>query len=207
MKLNVISVSVHQVGPVSTTCPHCGNKGTFETIGQDLHVGDNFVCGQRVCPAPECRGHLFVVLRDRYLVFQHPPLRLAYKTENVPLNIIKTFEEAVTCHSTGCFVAAAIMIRRTLEEICEETGATGKDLKDRIKSLRIKIILPQELFEAMDELRVLGNDAAHIEAKSYDQISKIEIDIALEFTVELLKALYQYTGLLIKMRELKKTTP
>ncbi|MBC8418138.1 MAG: DUF4145 domain-containing protein [Desulfobacterales bacterium] len=207
MKLKVISVSDHQVGPVSTTCPHCGNKGTFETIGKDLHVGGHFFCGQRVCPDPECRGHLFVVVKDRDLVFQHPPLRIAYNKQNIPVNIVKTFEEAVTCHSTGCFVAAAIMIRRTLEEICEERRATGKDLKDRIKSLKSKIVLPQELFEAMDELRILGNDAAHIEAKSYDQITKVEIDIAMEFTVELLKALYQYTSLLARMRGLKKTTP
>ena len=56
----------------------------------------------------------------------------------------------------------------------------------------------------MDELRLLGNDAAHIEAKSFAQISKPEIDVAIEFTIELLKALYQYASLLGKMRGLKK---
>jgi predicted transcriptional regulator len=99
------------------------------------------------------------------------------------------------------------MIRRTLEEICEERGATGKDLKDRIQALRAKVVLPPELFEAMDELRLLGNDAVHIQAKTYDQTSKPELDVAIEFTIELLKALYQYSSLLTKMRGLKKLSP
>jgi len=207
MKLKVISMS--QIGgrPISTTCPHCGNKATFEVIGQDMHLGNNYVCGQRMCSDPDCRGHLFVITRDGKLLFQYPPLRVAFKTENIPEGILKTFDEAITCHAEACYVASAIMIRRTLEEICEDRGASGKDLKDRVKDLKTKVVLPQELFEAMDELRLLGNDATHIEAKSYDQISKVELDVGVEFTVELLKALYQYSSLLTKMRGLKKTTP
>ena len=99
------------------------------------------------------------------------------------------------------------MIRRTLEEICEDRDAKGKDLKDRIKDLKTKVILPQDLFDAMDELRLLGNDAAHLETKYYNQIDKEEVGVAIEFTIELLKALYQYSALLSKMKELKKTTP
>jgi hypothetical protein len=127
--------------------------------------------------------------------------------ENIPVSIIKTFDEAVTCHAQNCFVASAIMIRRTLEEICEERGAIGKDLKTRIHDLKTKILLPQELFDAMDELRLLGNDAVHIDANIFAQISNQELDVAIEFTLEILKALYQYSSLLSKMRELKKTKP
>lgn len=101
-------------------------------------------------------------------------------------------------------MAAAIMIRRTLEEICEDRGATGKNLKDRIADLKSKVLLPQELLDAMDEMRLLGNDAAHIEARTFAQIEKAELDVAIEFTIELLKALYQYSSLLDKMRALKK---
>jgi hypothetical protein len=99
------------------------------------------------------------------------------------------------------------MIRRTFEEICEEREAVGKDLKTRIHDLKTKILLPQELFDAMDELRLLGNDAVHVEANTFAQISSQELDVAIEFTLELLKALYQYSSLLSKMRGLKKTPP
>ena len=57
----------------------------------------------------------------------------------------------------------------------------------------------------MDELRILGNDAAHIEAKDYESVSKEEATIAIEVTKEILKSLYQYTSLLGKLRSLKQT--
>ena len=85
-----------------------------------------------------------------------------------------------------------------------ERQAQGKDLKQRIADLRSKIVIPQELLDAMDELRILGNDAAHIEAKEYDSISDAEITVAIHFTKEILKSLYQYSALLTKLRALKK---
>ena len=207
MKIKAHPVSKISGGPSQTICAHCGHNGTFEVIGQDLFVEDKYTCGQRRCPDPACRGHLFVILKNRDLVFQYPPRRTPFNKDNIPASILKTFDEAITCHAHSCFVASAIMIRRTLEEICEERGASGKDLKARILDLKTKVILPQELFDAMDELRLLGNDAAHIEAKTFAQISKPELDVAIEFTIELLKALYQYSSLLTRMRGLKKTTP
>jgi hypothetical protein len=96
------------------------------------------------------------------------------------------------------------MVRRTLEEVCSERQATGKDLKARISDLRSKIVIPGELLDAMDELRILGNDAAHIEAKDYDAISDTEVTVAIQFTKEILKSLYQYSSLLAKLRSLKK---
>lgn len=192
---------------VITTCPHCGHKVTLEQIGPDVHIGDGLACGQRFCPNPDCHGHLFVVTSNHVLLFQFPPIRFSFSKKDIPASILKTFEEAITCHSEKCFVASAMMVRRTLEEICEERGAKGKDLKEKIKDLKGKIVVPLELFDAMDELRLLGNDAAHIEAKAFDSITKPELDIAIEFTTEILKSLYQYSSLLDKLRSLKKKSP
>jgi hypothetical protein len=111
--------------------------------------------------------------------------------------------EAITCHAEECYVAAAIMIRRCLEELCENRGARGATLKDRIASLRTAVVLPDVLFEAMDELRLLGNDAAHIEAKIFDQVGKTEVEAAIAVTKEILKAVYQLDDLVAKLRALK----
>ena len=56
----------------------------------------------------------------------------------------------------------------------------------------------------MQELRLLGNDAAHIEADTFEKIGKDELEISIEFTKEILKAVYQYESLLEKLRSLKK---
>ena len=205
--MGLLVSGIAQVEPtvLTTTCPHCGHKGTLASITpKDLRISGFVVCGQRRCPNPKCNGHLFVVVESGQLSFHYPPLRVPFEKDNIPAEILTTVEEAVTCHSQSCYVAAAMMLRRALEEICQERGARGKNLVERIKDLRSKIMVPSDLLDAMDELRLLGNDAAHIEAKTFDQITKQEIDVALEFTIELLKALYQYSSLLSRLRSLKK---
>ena len=181
----------------------------MEPLGQHDYAvafdnGNQYICGQRRCPNPACHGHIFIVFHGDQVIKAYPPIRLDFDPENVPSGVLKTFEEAITCHSQGCYVAAAIMVRRTLEEVCSERQATGKDLKARINDLRSKIVIPGELLDAMDELRILGNDAAHIEAKDYDAISDTEVTVAIQFTKEILKSLYQYSSLLAKLRALKK---
>jgi hypothetical protein len=113
-------------------------------------------------------------------------------------------EEAITCHADGCFVAAAIMVRKTLEELCRDRQAQGRDLKERIRDLGTKIVLPHDLLSGLDDLRLLGNDAAHIESREYDKLGKEEVEIGIEFTKEVLKATYQYSTLLGRLRSLKK---
>jgi len=97
------------------------------------------------------------------------------------------------------------MVRRTLEELCEEKGATGKNLKERIADLGSKIVIPQDLIDGMDDLRLLGNDAAHIEAQVFKQIGARELEVAIRFTKEILKATYQYTTLLNELRALRQS--
>jgi hypothetical protein len=97
------------------------------------------------------------------------------------------------------------MVRRVLEELCEDNGATGNNLKDRIASLSAKVVIPQTLLQAADHLRLLGNDAAHIEAKTYQTIGEPEVRISIDLTKELLKGAYQYKGLLSRLTALQKT--
>lgn len=72
---------------------------------------------------------------------------------------------------------------------------------------RGKVVLPTELIDALDNIRLLGNDAAHVESQDYAQIGREEVEIAVEFTKEVLKAVYQYTGLLKRLNRLKKSNP
>ena len=84
------------------------------------------------------------------------------------------------------------MVRKTLEELCRERGAQGKDLKERIRDLGTKIVLPKELLDGLDDLRLLGNDAAHIESREYDQVGKEEVEIGIEFTKEVLNPHFRF---------------
>jgi hypothetical protein len=139
------------------------------------------------------------------LVATYPAERLDFDSTNIPAPVTKALEEAITCHSNECYMASAMMVRKTLEELCHERGASGDNLKLRLRALGTKIVVPQELIEGLDELRLLGNDAAHIESREFDDIGKSEVEVGIEFAREVLKAVYQYSDLLQKLRSLKKT--
>src|SRR3989442_493459 len=114
----------------SVRCPHCGHVGTFSAINNvsDLHV-QGYWLTQRECPNPQCRGHLFIVTNDAQEILKtYPALRIDFDPANIPDRIVKSLREALTCHAEGCNIAAAIMIRRCLEELCDERGAQGNNL-------------------------------------------------------------------------------
>jgi hypothetical protein len=190
---------------VSLRCPACRRHGTFEkTIPHDLLGPEGEFLGQRRCPNPECHAHVFVAIRQNRVIASYPPERIDFDPVNVPAQVLAALEEAITCHASSCYIAAAIMVRKTLEELCRERGATGPNLKGRIKALQTKVILPPELLEGLDDLRLLGNDAAHVESQEYNQVGREEVEVGIEFAREVLKAVYQYSALLQRLRGLKR---
>lgn len=187
-----------------TACPNCGRDGTFLNTGQDLCMPTGFLLGFRYCPNPNCKTLLIAVFKSGILVRTYPGSNIKINVDNVPERIKNTFVEAVDCFSNNCFTASAIMIRKTLEEICIDKQASGVNLFKKIQDIGNKVVLPKELLDAMNELRLLGNDAAHIEATTYENIGNLELTISIEFTQEIIKAIYQYESLLSKLKGLKK---
>jgi hypothetical protein len=212
MLIPLRNISVGGNVPVALRCPGCRQVGTFEPLPnvQDIKVVQDIKAnpvwtGQRACPNPSCRTHAFIVHDlSGLVVASYPKQRIDFDPKGIPVAIVKTFEEAVTCFAEDLHVAGAIMVRRTLEELCEDKNATGANLKTRMSALQSVVVLPQGLLQALDDLRLLGNDAAHVEAKSYDAIGKDELSLALELTKEILKAVYQLDDLLSRLRALKK---
>lgn len=99
------------------------------------------------------------------------------------------------------------MVRRTLEELCADRDATGDNLRKRVKNLRNKIVISDALIEGMGNLILLGNDAAHVEARTYEKISKDEVQLSIEITKQILQAVYQEKRFVERLNDLKKRTP
>ena len=208
IKTNGVGAALSAGIQMSACCPGCGQIGTFEPLVgncNDFVLDGGFRIGERRCPNVTCRTVLFAVWLNNQIAKSYPALRIDFNKTNIPPPIISALEEAITCHANECFIAAAIMVRKTLEALCRERGAQGKDLKERIRDLGTKIVLPKELLDGLDDLRLLGNDAAHIESHEYDRIGQEEVEVGVEFTKEVLKATYQYSALLSRLRGLKKT--
>ncbi|WP_236759201.1 MULTISPECIES: DUF4145 domain-containing protein [Agrobacterium] len=165
---------------------------------------DPHKASMRKCPNVECHALVFVIESIRSGKAVYPPEVIDFDATNLPPRILSSLEEAIKSHAAGCYRASALMVRRVLEELCEDKNATGGNLMQRLQALGGTVIIPGELLAAADELRLLGNDAAHIEAKTYDQIGADECAIAIELAKELLKAVYQYTSLVARLQALKK---
>jgi len=191
---------------LTARCPGCGHNSTFESLTgiQDLYVHANIWYGIRRCPSNTCRNLLFYIRSNLEVIATFPFLRIDFDKTGIPNKVLSALEEAITCHANKCYIASAIMIRKTLDLICIDRGATGNNLKERISSLKDKIVIPVDLLHGMDDLRLLGNDAAHIDSNVFDDVGKQEVEVGIEFTKEILKAVYQYSSLLAKLKSLKK---
>jgi HEPN domain-containing protein len=202
---------------IQIRCPHCQLLGTFQGLGYKFFypktlaqqtpqrsVGMSGIT--RMCPNPTCKGFVFTISSDDSNHTIHPPELLDFNPEALPTALVQTLQEAIACHSVRAYRASAMMIRRLLEELCDDANAVGKNLHERLKTLRTQITLPEELFAAMEELKALGNDAAHIEAKAYASIEKEEAELCIELAQEILKARYQHKSLVDRLRA-RKLTP
>jgi uncharacterized protein DUF4145 len=200
---------------MSIRCPHCRELGSFDVIraksilfskigsdGPNRHP-QNYLASIRICPNIQCKGLVFVIEVNGVAIEIEPPQLLDFNVENLPPRCQQTLKEAIACHGAGAYRAAAMMVRRLLEEICEDNAATGDNLHDRISALKSLVVLPLPLFEAMGELKALGNDAAHVEAKAYDNIGREEAEDSIELAKEILKALYQLKGLVGRLQARK----
>jgi hypothetical protein len=198
-------------------CPGCRDRVTLESLEnqtndiQFVSEGENeqhFNAGQRICPNLECRTHLFVIYQRRQgqldVLGVYPPERIDFDDTGLPERVLAAIEEATACHAQACYVAAAMMVRKTLEEVCLDHEAGGSNLKDRLAVLGSKIVLPQALLDGLDALRLLGNDAAHVESRDYEQVGKQEVDVALDVTKEILKATYQLDSIVGRLTALQR---
>ncbi len=204
---------------VTLRCPGCGKIGIFEPFegikdatlrgNDDLEPEknkSNIHAGQRRCPDPNCNTHIFFISHGGSKTF-YPTELIEFDPSNIPNNVVKAFTEAISCHSHKNYIAGAIMVRKTLEELCHDQSATGDNLKQRIRELKPKVVLPPKLFEGLDNLRLLGNDAAHVDARVFSEIGQTELEVAIDFTKEVLKAVYQYESLLNRLQALSEPKP
>lgn len=170
--------------PIRTeVCFHCGNKVPLARFavhpGQELfeHIdgqrfGMDFEYNVYRCPTcsgvtiygdfteyPNARDEAYKriypegsrLLPERHKVASH---------ECVPDRIVRTYEQGWPLRhiSPGAF---AVHIRRALELICNDQGATGGTLFEKLKDLVTKQTFPGHFVEMTDLMRKIGNLGAH----------------------------------------------
>jgi hypothetical protein len=133
----------------------------------------------------------------------YPAERIDFDASELPEPVQGPLEEAIECHAHECYPAAAVMVRRTLEMVCKDQGATGDNLYKRIENLGKAIVLPKGMIDALHNLRLLGNDAVHVEAQVFAEVGRQEVEVAINVVKTILQATYQMDALLSELENLK----
>lgn len=187
-------------------CFHCGNetlmsqKGEFSWGSRNIEYEDfNYLYEYELFACPVCHE---VTLREIYgdetMVEPHPDGEMrGYSSKNIlyPINSIdsssipskikEAYEAALKTKGIDKHVSL-MALRRTLELILKDKGATKWGLKDKIEEIAEKGLLPDTLKEASSLTKILGDSAAHDKEMDIDQHDVESMAEFVEFIIEYL---------------------
>jgi hypothetical protein len=146
---------------INFTCPHCSRLGTFGGVGvKDVRYTKSanatnaatgaalgtpdvaYGLGIRQCANLERRGLVAVVYHSagsRLVIdWIAPPELIDFRATQIPSKVAESMKEAIACHAAGAFPAAAIMVRRTLERLCQDRGGARQARTSQSESARCR---------------------------------------------------------------------
>ena len=96
--------------------------------------------------------------------------------------------EAARALNADAPTAASVMLRRAVEQMCEDLGATEGRLVDKIDSLKARGVFKPVTAAAAHAVRIFGNDGAHTNARVYDAVTLDDAEEAFDLVVRLAKS-------------------
>lgn len=200
------------------TCFHCGNTGLLKYIGQtEGWKNEDIIEDSRgniihraliehedwyVFECPVCKKPIIISKYSFDIANEAPESKIEYPAiavspEGVPKNIYSAFESAVKTKGIDASICL-LSLRRVLEMICKEKGATGKFLENKVADLVEKNILPPMIGDACWIIRQMGNDAAH--ADKID-VYTYEVEQIIGYVATIIDYLYSMPYRVSKMKE------
>ena len=114
--------------------------------------------------------------------------RIEKKIKDFPYSLMETYEEVIKAYNYNLFILSAAGIRAILEGICKDkkiekiNNNDGKSIDAvNLKLLTVGLLqhglISEQQKEALDNLRILGNDSIHDLFESTKQDIKLSLDI------------------------------
>jgi hypothetical protein len=116
----------------------------------------------------------------------------------IPEKLQKSLLECIQCFKVEAHTATAIMCRRTLEGFCALKGVEEKNLDKSIKKLKDEGAINEQLYEWANQLRLVGNEAAHNIDANFSSVDAKDI---LDFTIAILDFTYSFKDKFDKFKE------
>lgn len=105
---------------------------------------------------------------------------------DLPIDVQNSYSEAKKVKNISPLAFAAL-IRRSLEYVCIEQKATGKDLNEKLEDLGRKEIIPVALSRMSHTIRAFGNIGAHAKGAT---VKADEVNIIDDFFLAVLEYVY-----------------
>ena len=152
-------------------CPHCGVLAHITPVSvpdfnqvqlhKPNHVGIVYRC--EACNAPiflkfpvKLYAGSRIELSPSFVELERP--REKFNLTHLPEEIELLFKEAMACFSTGCYVAFAVMCRRTAQSVFADLGEDSKlSLYDQLNDVRKMAEIDDQSFSAVRQV-IFGND-------------------------------------------------
>lgn len=187
-------------------CFHCGNTTPMKKVGEyswgsrDIDFSEiEFFYKYELFSCPVCHK---VTLRETYgdetMMDYYTCDQVSYYDEknilfpinsinsnSVPQKIKEAYAAALKVKEIDKFVCL-MALRRTLELLLKDKGATKWGLKDKIEEIAEKGLLPDALKEASSLAKILGDTAAHDKEIEIDQQDVEAIAEFIRFIIEYL---------------------
>lgn len=194
-------------------CPHCSNRNTYtiecklpstlveEFQGEEQHTRTMyFLVKCSTCEDAslyiKTEVHNEGDLDDFFDCYQlYPSERPIH---DVPMRVMQDYAEARKVEKVSK-VAFVSLMRRALESMCDEQGAQGKDLFNKLNDLVSKDIIPKKLGELGHAIRAIGKHGAH--ATDY-KFEDHEVRAIKDFFLTMVEYVYVAPA---KLERLKKT--
>ena len=188
-------------------CFHCGNETPMKKVGEyswgsrDLESSEfDFLNEYELFACPVChkvtlRGvysdENMIDFRDFDQMLYYDEKRILYPLSNVESNSVpgkikEEYEAALKTKSIDKYVCL-MALRRTLELLLKDKGATKRGLKAKIEEIAAKGVLPDTLKEASSLAKMLGDTAAHDKELEIDQY---DVEAMVEFIGFIIEYLY-----------------
>ena len=181
---------------VKLLCQHCGNSGLHTVLESVIEVetiefehGNSFEENFEItfCRCENCNRHsLFSFLNgnsdEAWSLFP----REKQIDQSVPKSIRNAYSEALKIKKISS-IAFVIMIRRALDLLCKQEGATGNNLYEKIIDLGKKELIPKVLSDMADTIRLIGNDRAH---DDNEILKENDLDVLDDFYSSIIEYVY-----------------
>jgi hypothetical protein len=218
--------------PIQIRCPYCLLNGNFSVEasfpgGKYNYPRPVYYFSEGIgnaswalarCPSPSCKK---VVLVEFWQTSRtqdgegicgiyggirkvYPEAELEPTSDDVPTGVRKIFDEAKRCFSHDCFMASAVMLRKTIESSAKECGIEVPKglgyIQRLINELHKAGKLRDITKDAAQAIRTFGNDAGH---ENYIEIKKDDCDDGIQLVNLLLGELFIDPARILRLKKKK----